>query len=301
MNEDVTFSVVIPTYRRPDRLTSCLEALAALEYPRDRFEVIVVDDGSGTSPRSIVARVGSRIGTTLVTQPHAGPAAARNAGAGAAQGRYLAFTDDDCLPDSGWLRALAGRFADCPEHLVGGRTVSAFPDNTYSIATQLLIDYLVQWQAGPGAAAFFPTSNLATPIEPFRALHGFHTGFTLAAGEDREFCQRWVRAGGQTLYAADAIVRHANPLALGSYWSQHFRYGRGAMQLERLCQPGRRIGRAPLAFYLGLVAHPLWRRLGPRRMPLVALLALAQAATAAGYCRERFLRSPAKPNQRRRA
>jgi len=42
-----TFSVVIPTYRRPERLVACLRSLAALDYPRDRFEVIVVDDGSG--------------------------------------------------------------------------------------------------------------------------------------------------------------------------------------------------------------------------------------------------------------
>ena len=40
------FSVIIPTHARPDRLAACLEALANLDYPRDRFEVIVVDDGT---------------------------------------------------------------------------------------------------------------------------------------------------------------------------------------------------------------------------------------------------------------
>jgi GT2 family glycosyltransferase len=286
-----TFSIVVPTYRRPERLASCLEALAALDYPRDSFEVIVVnDDGSESLSRPEVARGGSGIGTAFVTQPHAGPAAARNTGAEHAGGRYLAFTDDDCLPDSGWLRALAARFADCPDHLVGGRTVNAFPDNPYSSATQVLVDYLSEWQTEHGPAAFFASSNLAVPTERFHALQGFHQGFALAAGEDREFCLRWARAGGRMSYAADAIIRHANRLTLRSFWRQHVRYGRGALQLRRLRGREGERDRPPLAFYLGLVAHPVWRPRDGRRLSLVALLALAQVATLAGYWRERFRR-----------
>src|SRR5262249_54366671 len=239
---------------------SCLEALAALDYPRDRFEVIVVnDDGSESPSQSDVARGCREIGAVLVTQSHAGPAAARNTGAQHAHGRYLAFTDDDCLPDSGWLRALAARFADRPDHLVGGRTVSAFPDNPYSVAGQMLVDYLSEWQSKHGPAPFFASNNLAVPIERFRVLHGFHEGFGLAAGEDREFCLRWARAGGQMSYAADAMIHHANRLALGSFWSQHFRYGRGALQLRRLLAREAKRYRLPLTFYAGLVGHPVWR------------------------------------------
>jgi glycosyltransferase involved in cell wall biosynthesis len=46
------FSVIIPTYERAQQLTVCLRALACQNYPRDRFEVLVVDDGSGTSPKA---------------------------------------------------------------------------------------------------------------------------------------------------------------------------------------------------------------------------------------------------------
>ena len=49
------FSIIIPTYRRPERLAVCLQALACLDYPRNRFEIIVVDDGSPTPPATMVA------------------------------------------------------------------------------------------------------------------------------------------------------------------------------------------------------------------------------------------------------
>ena len=50
MTVPLTFSIVVPTYRRPDRLAACVESLAALDYPRERFQIIVVDDGSGNPP-----------------------------------------------------------------------------------------------------------------------------------------------------------------------------------------------------------------------------------------------------------
>jgi glycosyltransferase involved in cell wall biosynthesis len=81
-------SIIIPTYRRPQQLTRCLEAIACLEYPRDEFEVIVVDDGGQTQLDHIVRSfTDRRVAVSLLRQPHAGPAAARNAGTERARGR----------------------------------------------------------------------------------------------------------------------------------------------------------------------------------------------------------------------
>lgn len=279
-----TFSIVIPTYRRPERLADCLQSLAALDYPRDRFEVIVVDDGSGTPlvPRSAPLEL------TVMAQPHAGPATARNSGAARARGNYLAFTDDDCMAEAGWLRGLAAHLAEAPDHAIGGRTVNALPENPYSSATQLLLDFLYEWSVRSGSGAFFASNNLAVPTGLFRARGGFDTGFPLAAGEDREFCDRWARLGGRLTYAPDAVIRHGHPLTLRGYWRQHVNYGRGALRFHRLrtrAAAGRRTG-TPLSFYLRLVTYPLTRAAGARRLSLTALLALAQIATATGYWRE---------------
>ena len=283
-----SFSIVIPTYRRPDRLADCLRALAELDYPRDRFEVIVVDDGSGAPPTAAAAP--PSLDLTVLTPPHAGPAAARNTGAARARGDFLAFTDDDCMPESRWLRALAAHATPTIDQALGGRTVNALVDNPYSSATQRLIDYLYEWQAQRGGLAFFASNNLAVPTALFRARGGFDVGFPLAAGEDREFGHRWARAGGRLVYVPEAVVRHAHHLGLRSFWRQHVNYGRGALRFHqgRSRTDGGRAPGAPLAFYLRLVASPLRRARGGRRLTETALLALAQVATTVGYWRERL-------------
>lgn len=91
-------SVIIPTYERAGQLSVCLGALAAQDYPRDRFEVLVVDDGSATSPEGSVGTFRHQLNVRLLKQLHSGPAAARNHGTAHAKGAFLAFTDDDCAP-----------------------------------------------------------------------------------------------------------------------------------------------------------------------------------------------------------
>ena len=280
-----TFSVVIPTYRRPERLAGCLRSLEALDYPRDRFEVIVVDDGGGLSRPSLRAP----LDVVLLTQPHAGPATARNTGAATARGAYLAFTDDDCRPDPAWLQAMAARVAEAPDHAIGGRTINGLPDNPFSTASQLLVDFLYAWHFDHGQTRFFASNNLVAPTELFLARGAFDAEFRLAAGEDREFCHRWGRSGGRFTFAPEALVRHEHHLNAWSFWRQHFTYGRGAFHFSRrLAERGEQVP-TPLSFYVKLVASPL-RSSRRHRLFLASLLVLAQAATVAGYGRERLRR-----------
>src|SRR3990172_7747823 len=93
----------------------------------------------------IVGSCCSRIDATCVRQRNAGPASARNTGAAQARGEFLAFTDDDCRPAPDWLRGLALRLTQSPDCVIGGRTTNALPDNPYSSASQLLIDYLYSY------------------------------------------------------------------------------------------------------------------------------------------------------------
>ncbi len=97
-----SFSVIIPTYQRPEQLGTCLSALTELDYPSDRFEIIVVDDGSPVSPEPVVASFRDRLNLTLLTQPNSGPASARNTGAAHAKGEFLAAFYQ-LKGDIGWL------------------------------------------------------------------------------------------------------------------------------------------------------------------------------------------------------
>ena len=285
------FSVVVPTYDRPGRLRACLAALRQLDYPPERFEVLVVDDGSPTPLQPVFEAARGPLNATLVRQENAGPAAARNAGAARATGTFLAFTDDDCVPAPGWLRALADGFARAPGHFFGGRTVNALPRNPYATASQQLVSYLHEYFSPESHAPFFASNNIALPTDRFRALGGFSTDFPLAAGEDRELCDRWHDRGWPMAHAPGAVVYHAHPLTLRRFWRQHVNYGRGAFYYHqrRTRRGGERQAAEPLSFYLGLLRYPLAQRPGLAGLPHAALLLLAQVANAAGFFQEKLL------------
>ena len=290
MTTSPTFSVVVPTYEREASLARCLEALVAQTLDRDRFEVVVVDDGSTVRPRGAVARAASRMDVRLIEQANAGPAAARNAGADAARGAYVVFTDDDCLPDPAWLEALDAMAARHPGCAIGGRVVNALGDGLFSSASQLLIEFLYDYyNVDETGGRFFITSNLALPAPTFRQIGGFDQSFPLAAAEDRDLCDRWREAGLEMVYCHHAIVHHAHALGMRSFCRQHFNYGRGAFHLHRArarrdVQPLRV---EPPNFYGRLVGYPFRHDRGGRAVALSALLALSQAVYVSGYLAER--------------
>ncbi len=280
----IQFSVVIPTCNRPRQLRDCLAALAAQEFPGDQFEVIVVDDGS--APPVEVAP-----GVVLVRQPNAGPAAARNAGAAVARGRWLAFTDDDCRPASAWLADLAARLEHTPQAMIGGRTVNLRHGDRYAAASQLLVDYLyAYYNADPQQALFLTSNNLALPTTQFQAIGGFDTTLTRAAGEDRDLCDRWQSDGRQMLYTPNALVYHAHELTLRRFWLQHFHYGRAAFYFhqQRARRQQARLKVEPPGFYLRLLRHPFAVARRTEALALAALLAWSQIANACGFFAERL-------------
>ena len=64
-NQQPFFSIVIPTYNRPEKLKSCLESLTCLDYDSDRFEIVLVDDGSPQSSESIVTPFQNKLNIQL--------------------------------------------------------------------------------------------------------------------------------------------------------------------------------------------------------------------------------------------
>lgn len=287
-------SVVIPTHNRPRQLQACLGALAESTYPPDRFEVVVVDDGGTPPVPGDIGPAATPLTVRVHRQQNAGPAAARNAGAALARGRLLVFTDDDCLPEPEWLETLAARAEALPGHLIGGATINALADNTFSAASQELVSYLYEYgrdRAGdPEWSAFFTSNNLAVPADGFKQIGGFDAEFPLAAGEDRDFCDRWSAHGLPMTFAPDARVMHAHRLDLRSFCRQHWNYGRGAFHFhsargQRGADPVRP---QPLTFYLNLLRFPFARTRWPRATLEAGLLALSQLVNAGGYYYERI-------------
>ncbi|MBE9178310.1 glycosyltransferase [Oculatella sp. LEGE 06141] len=290
------FSVIIPTYSRPVELSRCLMALAQLDYSRDRFEVIVVDDGSDPPPDSVVAPFQTQLNLTLIRQPNSGPAQARNTGAAVAKGMFLAFTDDDCTPAADWLTQLEAHFTVMPDRLIGGKTNNALPDNACATTSQLIIDLVyAYYNANPQQARFFASNNFAVSAEQFRAMGGFNP--TFFASEDREFCDRWLDQGYSMLYAPDVQINHAHPLTLRRFWQQHFNYGRGAYRFYQHRSPASARQTSP-DFYLRLLTYPLVQTTSTHsKLILFALLVFSQVASTGGLLGERFYQSSSRLKQ----
>lgn len=291
----ISFSIIIPTYNRPQRLEQCLTSMTQLDYPRDQFQVIVVDDGSKTPLDPVIHPFQEHFSLQLIQQSNAGPASARNTGAAAAVGEYLVFTDDDCQVDPFWLKALEQATQQVPNAMIGGYTVNALQDNLYSTASQLLVDYLyTYYNKDTGESTFFTSNNFAVPRLLYQKLGGFNTQFPLAAGEDREFCDRWRAHHFLMHHARDMQVYHSHTLTLGSFWRQHFNYGRGAFHFhksrsQRQTQP---IKVEPLTFYIRLLTYPFSQQKNKQKINLSGLFFLSQVANIFGFLWENRQQKP---------
>ena len=285
------FSIVVPTYNRPARLGACLSAFSRLDYPSDRFEVVVVDDGSPTPMDSVIEPFRLQLNVTLLRQQNAGPAAARNTGALKATGELIAFTDDDCMVSPSWLNGFAAYLIESPDAMVGGRSLNALPNNLYSTASQALIDYLYTYYSDPRKEMFFASNNIAMAKSNYLAVGGFDTSFPLAAAEDRELCDRWQQKGLPMKYVSDVTIRHAHYLSLESFLRQHFGYGRGAFCFHqvRAQRNGKPIRIEPLKFYKDLLAYPLSREDVKSPWFVSVLFFLSQIATTSGFFWERSI------------
>ncbi len=277
-------SVIVPTRRRPENLARCLDAITELDYPRDRFEVIVVDDGGGIPLGPVVERFRGPLRLSLLVQQRAtGPAAARNAGVSQAEGELLAFTDDDCRFAPDWLRIVAGRYRAEPERAFGGHTVNMLVRNPYASTSQLVLDVGYAFlNSGSDTARFFTTNNLAVPASLFRLLGGLDPDYLTA--EDRDFCARWLARGWKLTYVPEAVVYHASRLTFSSFCRQHFAYGRGARQYH-LAQARRSNRKVPIdaSYYRALAFAPFRGERPAGAFAVATLLLVWHFTNTAGF------------------
>jgi glycosyltransferase involved in cell wall biosynthesis len=257
-----------------------------MDYPRERFEVIVVDDGGDTPLDATISSFRSDLTISLLQQANAGPAAARNAGAQCARGEFLAFTDDDCLPEPGWLKELAEALIQAPECMIGGATVNAATGNLCSVTSQLIVDVVYRhYNADPSRARFLAANNLALSARGFREIGGFDPRFRTA--EDRDLCDRWLHRGRRIIYHPGARIRHARALNPRSFCRQHFEYGRGAARFHRVrAVRGSGSILADSGFHLRLGNWLWWPLQAVSRkqlIPVAVLLAVWQTANLAGF------------------
>ena len=189
--------VVVPTYNRAAMLERLAPSLLEQDYPDERYRVIVVDDGSTDRTRAALAEMARRDRRLEpLGSAHAGASAARNRGWRHGAGEIVAFTDDDCVADRGWLAALARGFAERPDALgIYGKTVTE-PARVTPLTYQIVAH-------GPNAN--YRGCNIAYRREALAAAGGFDEASHY--GEDTQLAAA-VLTRGPILFRPDAVVVH---------------------------------------------------------------------------------------------
>lgn len=192
-------SVIIPTCHRNGLLAQCLDRLAPGKqtFDPEHYEVIVTDDGSRGNAREMIQNQYSWV--QWVQGPQKGPAANRNNGAKHAKGEWLVFTDDDCLPDTNWLKAYFDAIIKFPNH-------KAFEGAIYPTDWNELNRDMTECPVNTDGGCFW-TANVAIDKATFSLIGGFDERFKIAAQEDQDIfirISRWQKP----IFLNNAVVLH---------------------------------------------------------------------------------------------
>ena len=205
MTPEVT--VVVASHARALRLRWLLNALEDQTLQRGRWELVVVHDNAGEETESLLSSHPLRdVGTLRHHRLPVGtgtPARQRNHGWRDARAPLVAFTDDDCRPDSRWLAELLDVAASSPGAIVQGTTRPDPHEQAILVAprTRTLHVDPPAWHA--------PTCNILYPRAVLERVGGFDQAFPGAAGEDTDLAERAQATGAELVAASGAIVFHA--------------------------------------------------------------------------------------------
>lgn len=237
-------SIIIPTRNAEKDIGICLQSLQLIDYPKDKFEIIICDGLSQDNTREIAAQLGAKviINKGLRVSP------ARNIGFSHAIGEFIAFTDADCTFDKEWLKNALKYFEDSKIAGVGGPTVTPIDMSPFEKAVAFVFEiaYLMVGTAH---------SERKTPVTEVNDLPGCNSIYrqsalklvmpideNLVTNEDVEMNFRLREHGFKLLRVPDVIVYHHRRTSIRSLWKQIYRYAIGRVQVARKSKKMIRIG-----------------------------------------------------------
>ena len=268
-------SVIVCTHDRARYLKPCLAALAAQQGAAGCFEVLVVDSASPPAGAAAIAALAHAHGARLVVADRPGLSLARNLGARAARGTWLAYLDDDATADPGWVAAIiaAGSHQPAPAALGGlirphfeAPLPAWWPANLVGVLTVLLHDRpgtvgeSLPRGVEPYGANFIVRADALAAIGFFPETLG-RIGGNLLSGEEILVLRRIEAQGGRVAYDPAIAVTHSiQAERLNVAWLLRRQYWQGvsAARLAGLLgQKGAAWRQAPRRLLVGLLLGPL--------------------------------------------
>jgi glycosyltransferase involved in cell wall biosynthesis len=226
-------SVVIPTYNRAGHLKECLEALERQTIAKKMFEVIVVDGGStdGTSEYLKERAAAGSMRLVYLEEKKKGAGAARNLGVLNSSSEYIAFTDDDCIPDADWLSDLLESFPkDDRCAAIGGPIISAYKKNMIS----RYVDYCRRCRNlnFSGKVIHLPTMNALYRRTALLEVGIFDERVIIT--EDIHLSQKILKKGFYLKNLDHGVVAHKDPRDLRTLYHKAYLHGTGIATIAQM-------------------------------------------------------------------
>jgi len=212
-------SVVIPAYNAESTIGQAVAQSFAQAKGGLEIEVIVVDDGSNDNTAEVSESAGARV----IRQHNSGPASARNRGWESAGGRFVCFTDADCIPSPDWMINLLEGFTDMTVGAVAGSYDIA---NDNSWLARCVHQEIIERHSRMGSSIrAFGSYNVAIPRYVLEATGGFDPSYRTASGEDNDLSYRIIQKGWRIAFRPQAKVAHHHPERLWRYLKEQYRHG----------------------------------------------------------------------------
>lgn len=229
-----TVSVIVPVYNNPAGIQKLLEALKTQDYPQDRYEVLIVDNGSKDETINVIQATIDELDNfkLLIEDTIRGSYVARNKGVLAANGSILAFTDSDCIPILSWISSGVKNLLKYQVNCGGGQIKYIYSKEKpnlhekFDTLNRLNQQYYIENRGFSATANLFIYKILLKKVGMFNA--------DLLSSGDLEFGQRLQKSGHKIIYIPDAIVHHPARKTLKANIKKSIRLAVGRKQMSIL-------------------------------------------------------------------
>ena len=235
-------SAVICTHNRAEYLKKALDSLRTQSLPRNRYEIIVVDNCSTDTTKDVVQAFEDITPIVYLHEARIGLSYARNAGWRVAKGDYVAYLDDDAIASHEWLEKIVATFnvVEPTPGCVGGKTEPVWeaPRPTW-LSDQLVVGLsVVDWTSSPRFLKDLTTewlvgANIAFPIDVLESTGGFpveigRIGRGMLSGEEIFLMKQIMKTGRGCFYNAEIhAFHHIHKSRLAKSWFRRRYYWQG--------------------------------------------------------------------------